>query len=115
MTIIALFKVIASIYFQCATKLMNSKEVVKKKYENELRNQSLIIHSFIFILFLTTNMISKFYTLKGSRKSRKNRRRKTSDVKTCKKKARKKVKEKDYGACLRHQKSKREKKEKNLN
>ena len=36
-------KVIASIYFQCATKLMVSKEVVKKKYENELRNQFLVI------------------------------------------------------------------------
>ena len=55
-------------------------------------------------------MISKFYTLKGSLESRKGRRRKTSDVKTCKKKARKKVKEKDYGAYLRHQKNKREKK-----
>ena len=40
---IALFKVIALIYLQCATKLMVSKEVVKKKYENELRNQSLVI------------------------------------------------------------------------
>ena len=58
-------------------------------------------------------MISKFYTLKGSRESRKGRRRKTSDVKTCKK-AWKKVKEKEYGACLRHQKNKREK-EKNSN
>ena len=43
MTLIALFKVIASIYFQCATRLMVSKEVVKKKYKNELRNQSLVI------------------------------------------------------------------------
>ena len=43
MTIIALFKVIALIYLQCATKLMVSKEVMKKKYENELRNQSLVI------------------------------------------------------------------------
>ena len=43
MTLIALFKVTASIYLQCATKLMFSKEVVKKKYENELRNQSLVI------------------------------------------------------------------------
>ena len=43
MTLIALFKVIASIYLQCATKLMASKEVVKKNYENELRNQSLVI------------------------------------------------------------------------
>ena len=43
MTVIALFKVIASIYLQCATKLMVSKEVVKKNYENELRNQSLVI------------------------------------------------------------------------
>ena len=43
MTLIALCKVIASIYLQCATKLMVSKEVVKKKYENELRNQSLVI------------------------------------------------------------------------
>ena len=59
-------------------------------------------------------MISKFYTLKGSRES-KGRRRKTSDVKTCKRKAPKKVKEKDYGACLRHQKNKREKKKKNSN
>ena len=42
MTLIALFKVIASIYLQCATKLMISKEVVKK-YENELRNPSLVI------------------------------------------------------------------------
>ena len=47
-------------------------------------------------------MISKFYTLKGCRELR---RRKTS-----KKKARKKVKEKDYGACLRHQKNKRKEK-----
>ena len=53
-------------------------------------------------------MISKFYTLKGSRES-KGRRRKTSDVKTCKRKAPKKVKEKDYEACLRHQKNKKEK------
>ena len=43
MTVIALFEVIASIYLQCATKLMVSKEVVKKKYENELKNQSLVI------------------------------------------------------------------------
>ena len=43
MTLIALFKVIASIFLQCATKLMISKEVVKKKYENELRYQSLVI------------------------------------------------------------------------
>ena len=43
MILIALCKVIASIYLQCATKLMVSKEVVKKKYENELRNQSLVI------------------------------------------------------------------------
>ena len=59
-------------------------------------------------------MTSKFYTLKDSRESRKGRHRKTSDVKTCKK-ARKKVKKKDYGACLRHQKNKREKKEKYAN
>ena len=57
-------------------------------------------------------MISKFYTLKGSRESRKGRRRKTSDVKTCKKKAWKKVKGKDYGACLRHQRNKRKEKKK---
>ena len=37
------FKAIASIYLQCATKLMVSKEVVKKKYDNKLRNQSLVI------------------------------------------------------------------------
>ena len=37
------FKVIALIYLQCATKLIVSKEVVKKKYEKELRNQSLVI------------------------------------------------------------------------
>ena len=43
MTLIALFKVIALIYLQCATNLMVSKKVVKKKYENELRNQSLVI------------------------------------------------------------------------
>ena len=43
MTLIALFKVIASVYFQCTTKLMVLKEVVKKKYENELRNQFLVI------------------------------------------------------------------------
>ena len=43
MTLIALFKVIASIYLQCATKLMVSKKVVKKKYKNELGNQSLVI------------------------------------------------------------------------
>ena len=43
MTLTALFKVIASIYLQCATKRMVSKEVVKKKYENELKNQSLVI------------------------------------------------------------------------
>ena len=42
MTLIALFTVIASIYLKCATKLMVSKEA-KKKYENELRNQSLVI------------------------------------------------------------------------
>ena len=40
---IALFKIIATIYLQCATKLMVSKKVVKKKYENELRNQSQVI------------------------------------------------------------------------
>ena len=45
MPIIAFFKVIASIYFQCATKLIVSKGVVKKTYENELRNQSLVIES----------------------------------------------------------------------
>ena len=38
MTFITLFKVIASIYLLCATKLIVSKEVVKKKYENELKN-----------------------------------------------------------------------------
>ena len=43
MTLIALFKIIASIYLQCATKLMISKEVVKKKYENDIKNQSLVI------------------------------------------------------------------------
>ena len=43
MTLIALFKVIALIYLQCATKLMVSKEVVKKNYENQLRNLSLVI------------------------------------------------------------------------
>ena len=59
-------------------------------------------------------MISKFYTVKGSRESRKGRRRKTLHVKTGKKKARKKVKEKHYGACLRNQKNKRERR-KNLN
>ena len=42
MTLIALSKVIASIYLQCVTKLMVSK-VVKKKYKNELRNRSLVI------------------------------------------------------------------------
>ena len=57
-------------------------------------------------------MISRFYTVKGSQESRKGRRRKTSDVKTCKKKVWTKVKEKHYGACLRHQKNKREKKKK---
>ena len=41
MTLIALFEVITSIYLQWQTKLMVSKEMVKKKYENELRNQSL--------------------------------------------------------------------------
>ena len=35
--------VIASIYLQRATKLMVSEKVVKKKYENELRNVSLVI------------------------------------------------------------------------
>ena len=35
--------VIASIYLQRATKLMVSEKVVKKKYENELRNMSLVI------------------------------------------------------------------------
>ena len=43
MTLIALLKVIASIYLQGATKLMVSKELVKKKYENELRNRSIVI------------------------------------------------------------------------
>ena len=43
MTLLALLKVIASIYLQCATKLMVSKEVVKKKYENKFRNHSLVI------------------------------------------------------------------------
>ena len=45
MTLIALFKVIVSIYeyLQCAIKLMVSKKVEKKKYENEVRNQSLVI------------------------------------------------------------------------
>ena len=43
MTLIGLFKVIASVYFQRAIKLMVSKEVVKKKYENKLKNQSLVI------------------------------------------------------------------------
>ena len=47
MTLIALFKVIASIYLQCATKLMVSKEVVKKKYENELRNHSLLLRGMV--------------------------------------------------------------------
>ena len=56
-------------------------------------------------------MISKFYTVKGSRESRKGRRTKTSNVKTCKK-ARKKIKEKHYGACLVHQKQKRKERKK---
>ena len=43
MTLVALFKVIASIYLQCATKLMVSEEVVKKKYKNKLKNQSPVI------------------------------------------------------------------------
>ena len=43
MTLIALFMVIALIYLQCAIKLMVSKKVVKKKYEIELRNESLVI------------------------------------------------------------------------
>ena len=43
MTLITFFEVISSIYLQCATKLMVSKEVVKKKYVNELRNQCLVI------------------------------------------------------------------------
>ena len=43
MTLIVFFKVIALICLQCATKLMVSKEVVKKKYENKSRNQSLVI------------------------------------------------------------------------
>ena len=43
MTLIAPFKFIVSIYLQYATKLMVSKEVMKKNYENELRNQSLVI------------------------------------------------------------------------
>ena len=47
MTLIALFKVIPSIYLQCVTKLMASKEVVKKKYKNELRNQSLVIERMV--------------------------------------------------------------------
>ena len=34
--------VIASINLQCATKKMVSKEVMKKKYKNELKNQSLL-------------------------------------------------------------------------
>ena len=45
MILIALFKVIASMYLQCATKLIVSKEVVKKQYENELRNHSLVIET----------------------------------------------------------------------
>ena len=40
---VALFKVIALIYLQCARKLMVSKKVVKKKYEYELKNQFLVI------------------------------------------------------------------------
>ena len=43
MTLIGLFKVIASVYFQQAIKLMVSKKVLKKKYENKLKNQSLVI------------------------------------------------------------------------
>ena len=45
MTLTALFKVVASMYFQCATKLMVSRKVVKEKNENKLRNQSLVIES----------------------------------------------------------------------
>ena len=43
MTLIALFKFIGSLYLQCATKLMVSKKLVKKKYKNQLRNRSLVI------------------------------------------------------------------------
>ena len=39
--------VIASIYLQRATKLMVSKKMVKKKYENELRNQSLVMRGMV--------------------------------------------------------------------
>ena len=42
MTITILFKVIASIYLQCATKLMVSKKVMY-----ELRNQSLVIERMV--------------------------------------------------------------------
>ena len=45
-------------------------------------------HLFIFILFLTTNIVT---LVKSSRESRKGRRRKTSDVTACKK-AQKEVK-----------------------
>ena len=57
-------------------------------------------------------MISEFYTLNGSRESRKGRCRKTSDVKTYKKKARKKVKEKDYGDASVTKKQKRKERKK---
>ena len=46
--------------------------------------------------FILDHQHSKFCTVKSSRKSRKGRRRRTSDVKACKKKAGKKVK-KHYG------------------
>ena len=45
-------------------------------------------------------MISKFYTLKGSRESRKGRCRKTSDVKTCNNKAREKEKKNTEHNCI---------------
>ena len=61
-------------------------------------------------------MISKFYTLKGTRESKKGRRRKTSEVKTCKKKARKKVKEKTTEhACSPKEQKRKERKKFKLN
>ena len=69
-----------------------------------------LFYSFIHFNFILDHQHCKFYTVKSSRESRKGRRRKMSNVKACKKKPRKKVKKKHYGAWLRHQKTREKEK-----
>ena len=61
---------------------------------------SLFFHSSIHFNFILDNQHSNFCTIKGTKESRKNRCRKTSHVKPCKKEARKKVIKHSEHGCV---------------